>query len=77
MRPWLFALGIIVIAAGSTTPVLAQNYPWCAAYDTGDQAWNCGFVSYEQCMATVRGIGGICTPNTQYSPAKPGSRRSN
>ena len=43
-------------------------YPWCAVLDTGDAAYNCGFVTIEQCRATVSGIGGSCDPNPWYTP---------
>jgi len=46
----------------------AQNYPWCAQYGIRGGARNCGFVSFEQCMATVRGIGGYCEQNFMYRP---------
>lgn len=62
------ALGIVIGIAGLTARAEAQNYPWCAIYDTGDAAYNCGFVSYEQCRASVSGIGGNCMLNTQYNP---------
>ena len=42
-------------------------YPWCAVLDMGDAAYNCGFVSIEQCRATVSGIGGFCEPNPFYT----------
>lgn len=74
MKPLLFILALTVVAAGIGGPAQAQNYPWCAFYDTGDAALNCGFVSYAQCMATVRGIGGFCMVNTQYQPLKPTRR---
>lgn len=74
MRPVLFTLAVCVVTAGLSAPARAQNYPWCAAYDTGDQALNCGFVSYAQCMATVSGIGGFCMPNNTYQPV-PSRRR--
>ena len=47
----------------------AQNYPWCAQY-TGNMggSMNCGFTSYEQCMATARGMGAFCVQNTLYQP---------
>jgi hypothetical protein len=40
-------------------------YPWCAVYggDAGG-ASNCGFLTIEQCRATVSGIGGFCEPNS-------------
>jgi hypothetical protein len=31
-------------------------------------ASNCGFTTWQQCMATVSGIGGSCEPNQFYSP---------
>lgn len=65
----LFALAALAVAAGSGTPARAQNYPWCALIDGGsDAAVNCGFVSFDQCMETIRGEGGFCMPNTQYQP---------
>jgi uncharacterized protein DUF3551 len=66
MRMLLFVLAIFAVTTGIGTPAQAQNYPWCAIYDVGDAAYNCGFVSREQCMASVSGIGGFCNANTQY-----------
>ena len=68
MRVLLVMLAMFAVTAGIGTRAQAQNYPWCATYDVGDAAYNCGFVSREQCMATVRGIGGFCNVNTQYVP---------
>jgi len=39
----------------------AQAAPWCAFYDPS--TYNCGFHTFEQCLATVRGAGGWCRPN--------------
>jgi hypothetical protein len=36
---------------------------WCARYSTPGGASNCGFYSFQQCQATVRGIGGFCQQN--------------
>jgi len=68
MRVLLLIPAIFALTAGFGPPAQAQNYPWCAIYDVGDAAYNCGFVSREQCMATVSGIGGFCNVNTQYGP---------
>ena len=68
MRVLLLLSAIFAVTAGIGTSAQAQNYPWCAIYDIGDAAYNCGFVSREQCMATVSGIGGFCNINTQYVP---------
>jgi hypothetical protein len=60
------AVGVI----GAPAPLQAQNYPWCAYYAMGDDGGgtNCGFVSYEQCMVTLSGMGGFCVANNQYHP---------
>lgn len=62
----LFAIGAI----GAAAPAQAQNYPWCAQYAMGEDGGgtNCGFDTYEQCMATLGGMGGFCNRNTQYYP---------
>jgi hypothetical protein len=69
MRIVLFALAVFVAAAGTGTSAQAQNYPWCAVLNMGDVAYNCGFVSRDQCMATVSGIGGFCEENNLHQPA--------
>jgi hypothetical protein len=68
MRLSLFTLGIALAASAIGTSAEAQNYPWCAYYGDDFGGTNCGFVSFEQCMATVTGIGGFCDRNTQYVP---------
>ncbi len=65
-----FCLGATVIA----THAQAQNFPWCAQYSKGGDEQNCGFVSFEQCMETVRGIGGFCVQNNTYQ-SPPGPHR--
>ena len=49
------------------TSAVAQSYPWCSSFHDG-AGINCGFTSYEQCMATARGTGGSCERNTLYTP---------
>jgi hypothetical protein len=46
------------------------TYPWCAQYARDGR--NCGFWTYQQCMATVWGTGGYCdpTPCTAHHPGK-------
>jgi hypothetical protein len=70
MRLLLFVLGICVAVIGIGIRAEAQNYPWCAIYGEGGAGGgtNCGFISYEQCMATAWGLGSFCTVNTQYQP---------
>lgn len=71
-----------LIAAVTLTPAAAQAppfpydpYPWCAVYGgRGGGGTNCGFLTWQQCMATVSGIGGFCEPNQFYNPRGPSQR---
>jgi hypothetical protein len=61
---------VVALAAASAaiaTSAKAQDYPWCANYTKGSTS--CSFVTYEQCMTDVSGIGGLCERNTSYHPA--------
>jgi hypothetical protein len=49
-------------------PASAAEYPWCAQYGGRDGGRNCGFVSFQQCQATVSGMGGFCERNQFYDP---------
>lgn len=55
-------------------------YPWCAFLNTGFQQTECVYFNFEQCMATVRGVGGYCSPNPYPPPpgyaAGPRKRRA-
>ena len=53
---------IALLLAGSDT---RADGPWCAYYRTGGT--NCGFYSFEQCIATISGAGGYCGQNSNYS----------
>jgi hypothetical protein len=75
MRHLPLALGVLIGVAGLAGRAEAQNYPWCAILTVGDAAYNCGFVSYDQCMATVRGIGGMCMVNNTYNANPPATPR--
>jgi hypothetical protein len=68
MRLLPFMLGLFVVVVGVSGPAQAQNYPWCAYYGgvMGGGGTNCGFSTFQQCQATVSGIGGFCDRNTQY-----------
>jgi len=66
----IFTLGALAGAVVLLeTPAAAQNYPWCAQYGATPSApTNCGFVTFEQCLATISGIGGFCVRNNTYQP---------
>jgi hypothetical protein len=69
MKRSLLVLAILAAGVALAPRAQAQNYPWCAYYgsDMGGSS-NCGFVTFQQCMATVSGNGGFCNVNTQYVP---------
>ncbi len=67
----LFASAIMAAVPILLTPGLgkADPYKWCAVYGGEmEGASNCGFVTIEQCRATVSGIGGSCELNRFYTP---------
>jgi Protein of unknown function (DUF3551) len=68
MRYVLFTLSVVAATTLLNTPTKAQNYPWCAIYSGRAGGTNCGFITFEQCMETARGLGSNCQPNTQYQP---------
>ena len=70
MTRLLFITGIFAAVLCIAKPAEAQNYPWCAIYSggMGGGGTNCGFVTFQQCMETARGLGSFCQPNTQYQP---------
>jgi hypothetical protein len=63
----LIRFGVVFSAIVVAIPIAAQaqNYPWCSNFHDG-AGTNCGFSTYEQCMATARGTGGYCAPNNSY-----------
>jgi Protein of unknown function (DUF3551) len=44
----------------------AYDYPWCAIYANRSGAQACYYASYEQCAATMSGIGGYCIRSPYY-----------
>jgi len=45
----------------------ADPYKYCSVTSSLGGTTNCGFRTYEQCMQTVRGMGGFCQPNQFYT----------
>jgi hypothetical protein len=45
----------------------ADSYKWCAV-ESGGGGTNCGFVTIEQCRATISGRGGFCEPKQIVPP---------
>jgi hypothetical protein len=75
MKTLLFAVGLIAAAGALASSAQAQNYPWCAVYGGRGGGQNCGFSTFQQCMATLSGMGGFCNRNTQYVPPAGPHRR--
>ena len=65
----LAGLVFLIVIGAAGTP--AHAAAWCAFY--GPSTYNCGFHTYAQCLATVRGAGGWCRQNFFES----GDRKSN
>ena len=67
----------VVLTQTSTNALPYDPYPWCANYDSrGFGGQNCGFSTWNQCMATVSGIGGFCVPNQFYNPGQASAGRA-
>jgi hypothetical protein len=69
----LLGSSIALVALSLDAPAIAKEPAWCAAYRNGSN--NCGFYTYEQCMATISGIGGFCNRNPDAGPEKPAARK--
>ncbi|HSV24973.1 MAG TPA: DUF3551 domain-containing protein [Xanthobacteraceae bacterium] len=82
-------IALLVIAAALLSETLASNaqsaysYPWCAIYGGGESgggggATSCYFTSWQQCMTTLSGIGGLCVGSPYYhaQPTPPPHRAS-
>ena len=69
MRSGIIVLATIAAAMMATSAANADQYKWCAVYtgNRGDGGTNCGFITYKQCMDTISGTGGYCTPNQFYT----------
>jgi hypothetical protein len=63
IRSGLAGIGLVALIAPINVAEAAQtrSYPWCVFYDSS--TYNCGFTTYEQCMATAQGGQGFCRPN--------------
>ncbi len=81
MRKALFSFAAIAVFAATFNAGTAgaDPYKWCAIYSGGRDGGgtNCGFVTLEQCRATISGIGGSCTENQLYTgPTERAARRA-
>ena len=67
------ALGLVLLGNMAESRAQAYpNYPFCAIY--GNWTWVCSFNTWDQCMMTISGRGGMCSANPDYKAA-PRARR--
>jgi hypothetical protein len=75
-----FTLGIVLMMGGwdGSNRALAgyQAAPWCALSGGRGSAWDCSYYSFEQCMATARGLSSNCAPNPRYIDRQSRKRRA-
>jgi len=63
----ILALTVAAIAFSARDAQAQGKYwPWCAYYDAW--SYNCGFATFQQCMATISGAGGFCRLNPYAGP---------
>jgi hypothetical protein len=61
------AILAMALAIDARAPVRAAA-PWCAWFTGYSYSSDCGYYTLEQCVATVRGVGGYCAPNAYAQP---------
>jgi hypothetical protein len=70
--------GIGVLLVAETTPLHAEDFPWCTELDPFTRS--CTFATYEECAEVARTISAMCVRNAKYHPvpdvaAKPAAHR--
>jgi hypothetical protein len=70
----VLALSGLMLVGGGETSRAEITYPWCAQYGGGLDGGgrNCGFWTYQQCLAAISGMGGYCMANPMYQGPQPG-----
>ncbi len=78
MRPILlvFAVALALVSASQQSQAYYNN-AWCARYYDRGNVLSCAFDTIQQCLVTVRGVGGSCVQNPRLpSPPPSYSRRA-
>ena len=57
------AIAARIRVVSSSAARAGANGSWCANYGTGHSGINCSYTSQQQCLASVSGVYGFCTPN--------------
>ncbi len=64
------AAGAMALIADARPSAAREWYPWCAQYYDVRQITECNFMTYEQCQASISGIGGNCIQNWYPPPVE-------
>jgi hypothetical protein len=63
---------MLTLAIGIRPGAAMVIYPWCVQYGgISSSTQNCGFTSFNQCLATASGNHASCIPNPWYTPYPP------
>ena len=70
------AWAIVLDSGNKTAADWRQIAPWCAYLGGQGFGYDCSYYTFEQCMATARGLGGSCSPNPRlaFDPDRPRRR---
>ena len=77
------AVALVAVAgAGRSTPAPPpwrrgdSRRPGARYLGASDGGYDCGYYTFDQCMATARGVGNYCVPNPQvlWAPEQPRRR---
>jgi hypothetical protein len=65
-------VAIVLGCAGMTTPLHAQQAPYCAQFSDGTSP-SCTFATLQQCNASISDVGGVCNlnPAAPYQASRP------
>jgi hypothetical protein len=61
MRKFIIASAIVLLSSASA--YAAPEYPWCQRTKITGGSPDCSFTSFNQCQASISGVGGDCVRN--------------
>ena len=62
------ALSALLVVGTFDAASTAGAGAWCAAAGGRNDYRNCGYFTFEQCLAAVTGVGTFCQPNPYFAP---------
>ena len=71
----VLAAAVAVLVAEPRPGAAREWYPWCAQTADVRAIVDCSFATFQQCQATISGIGGSCVQNVRPPPPVPRDRR--